>query len=401
MKAIKLVVLFFVLGSLKIVAQSAAPQSAIIPNGAFNAKLQSAQKQLDPVVQDGNGSLGFLYDTTLCGLNYTQHSLKLSQRVTPVGVVQPAPFPITAIPVNAQIEKAYLWCVAVGNGGPITATITNPAANTSNFLMANTGQDIDLCWGFPGTYSYRADVTSCISGNGNYIISGLPVGTSISGSDVEGATLMIIYKDVSATYTGSIHIDDGCLVMLSGTAQHSMIGFNACATSAFSSTFMIVADLQNLGATLSMNNGPSFGVLEDWYNYVSDSTTITQAQSTCNFSVSSGNDCFCLSVAGLYTQTNCNNCVTANNENGLVSNSIHIFPNPNAGEFELNITTARSQTINLIVVDQLGQRVFEQAAYVQAGKQILNVNLEKLKPGNYFVQIRAEEGIVTKLISIH
>lgn len=46
MKAIKLVVLFFVLGSLKIVAQSAAPQSTIIPNGAFNAKLQSAQKQL-------------------------------------------------------------------------------------------------------------------------------------------------------------------------------------------------------------------------------------------------------------------------------------------------------------------------------------------------------------------
>lgn len=43
MKAIKLVVLFFVLGSLKIVAQSAAPQSTIIPNGAFNAKLQSAQ----------------------------------------------------------------------------------------------------------------------------------------------------------------------------------------------------------------------------------------------------------------------------------------------------------------------------------------------------------------------
>lgn len=59
MKAIKLVVLFFVLGSLKIVAQSAAPQSTIIPNGAFNAKLQSAQKQLDPDVQDGNGSLGF------------------------------------------------------------------------------------------------------------------------------------------------------------------------------------------------------------------------------------------------------------------------------------------------------------------------------------------------------
>src|SRR6187551_3741142 len=82
----------------------------------------------DPAVQNGNDSLGLVYDTTLCGLNYKQASVKLGQRSPLIaGTAQPAAFPVSNIPVCAQIDKAYLWCVAAGNGIPVTATITNPA----------------------------------------------------------------------------------------------------------------------------------------------------------------------------------------------------------------------------------------------------------------------------------
>jgi hypothetical protein len=262
----------------------------------------------NPTVQNGNGVLGTVYDSTACGLNYTQASVKLGQRFSPVGIPQPAPLAIANIPFCAQIDKAYLWCAGSGNGTPITATITNPVGGTANFPMAVVGASVDMCWGYPGTYTYRADVTSIINGNGNYMLSGIDTSSSNSGNDMDGATLMIIYKDITASYTGSIHIDDGCVVINGGVANHSMTAFNSCANSTSANGFMVIANLQGLGAQMTVNAGPPATVVEDWWNYVSIPTSILQSQSSCAFTVNTGGDCFCLSVAGLYTQTSCNTC---------------------------------------------------------------------------------------------
>jgi hypothetical protein len=267
------------------------------------------QRNSDPAVQNGNDSLGFLYDTTLCGLNYTQASVKLGQRSSIGGAVQPAAFPIANIHFCGQVNKAYLWCVAAGNGIPVTATITNPAGGSSNFPMSIVGQAQDMCWGYAGTYTYRADITSIINGNGNYIVSGLPTAASTSGNDMDGATMMIIYNDAYATYTGSIHIDDGCLVSAGAPLSHTMTGFNSCANSSSANGFMVVADLQGLATNFTVNNGSPFTVTEDWWNFISESTSITQSQASCNYSTTSFSDCFCLAVVGLYTQTACNTCV--------------------------------------------------------------------------------------------
>lgn len=267
----------------------------------------------NPTVQNGNNVLGTVFDSTACGLNYTQASLKLGQRGTIGGVPQPAAFSISNIPYCAQIDKAYLWCTVAGNGIADTAIITNPFGTTASFIMSVVGQSQDMCWGYQGTYVYRADVTSIVNGNGNYTISNLPgfLASSTTGNDVDGATLMIIYNDVSVGYTGSLHIDDGAIVVNGGQGNHNMSGFNACANSTSATSFMAVADLQGLGSQMSMNGGAPFGVVEDWYNFISAPTTITLAQSSCNYHVASAGDCYCLSMAGLYTQTTCNSCTPA------------------------------------------------------------------------------------------
>ena len=98
-------------------------------------------------IQNGNGVLGSIFDTTLCGLNYTQATLKLGQRGQIQGTVQPAAFPISGMPSCSPIVKAYFWCVTSGTGIPITVNVTNPDGNSASFLMTVVGQGGDLCWG--------------------------------------------------------------------------------------------------------------------------------------------------------------------------------------------------------------------------------------------------------------
>lgn len=282
-------------------------QSPATGSKAWN-DLNAQRNSNPPSPQNGNATLGTIFDTTMCGLNYTQASLKLGQRLNPTGVAQPAPFPIANIPFCAQIVKAYLWCAGSGNGIAATATITNPTGTTQSFPMTMAGQDQDMCWGYSGSYVYRADVTSIINGNGNYIVSGIPTNPPGPSNDMDGGTLMIIYKDVAASYTGSIHINDGAVTMVGTSTTQNISGFNSCANSTSAKGFMIVADLQNIGTQFSFNGGAPFSVTEDWYNFISQSTSITQSQSSYSFDVISSGDCYLIAMAGLYTQTTCNTC---------------------------------------------------------------------------------------------
>jgi gliding motility-associated-like protein len=266
---------------------------------------------------DGNGTLGPTYSFSKCGLNYVTASNKLGQRFvisccpSTAGVVQPAAFNISGIPGSALIEQAYLWFDISGNGTPVTVTITNPASQTFNLSATLIGNCQDKCWSFPGTYSYRVDITSAISGNGNYMISGIPTSPNQSGNDVDGATMMVIYSDPTVMYKGEIYIYDGCHVVNGGTTTETVGGFNACSASSNAKAFLCIADLQQLGTTLSLNGGPFFslGSAEDWWNFVEVNTSVVNAQTTSAFSINGTGDCWNLMMDGIYFQTTtCQNC---------------------------------------------------------------------------------------------
>lgn len=290
------VALFYTLAS----AASLSAQSVAGPSGGACIGCASPA--------DGSGTLGLIYSKDTCGLSYTVLSQKLGQRFTPPGPVQPVTLSLSGLSPCSVIEKAFLWCDASGNGAAITASITNPASVTQNFPMTITGNGPDKCWSFAGTYSYRADVTSIISGNGNYTFSGFPVGTT--GNDVDGMALMVIYRDPTVTAEGHIIIYDGAVEISGGTTTQTITPINACSNSTSASAFMLVADLQGLGAVISMNNGPGFSITEDWWNYVDQPTSqITTAQTTSDFVVNSSGDCYNFLMMGLYYQTTgCTSC---------------------------------------------------------------------------------------------
>ena len=271
----------------------------------------------DPVVFDGNGSLGSTYNFSKCGLNFVTATNKLGQRFVisccpaTAGVVQPAAFNIAGIPGPAVIEKAFLWFDISGNGMAVTVTITNPASQTFNLPATLIGSCQDKCWSFPGTYSYRVDITSAISGNGAYMISGIPTSPNQTGNDVDGATMMVVYSDNTVAYKGEMIIFDGCNVVNGGVTTETITGFTACANSTSAEAFLCIADLQQIGTQMSLNGGPFFslGNAEDWWNYVQVPTTVNNAQTTSSVSINGPSDCWNLMMAGIYFQTTtCQSC---------------------------------------------------------------------------------------------
>lgn len=262
----------------------------------------------------GNGTLTPVYDNEVCGLNFTQVSQKVTTRhPTPVGTGLPSTLNVTGLPAANtcwSIEKALLyWTESSNNNGAVTASVTNPLGGTSNYNVSPVGVGIDKCWGTTYTTNYRIDVTAAITGNGNYAVN-----ISSGTWNVDGVTLFIIYRDLTATYTGRLMMNDGLMVSSSGDPSFVAINnINACATSTSATAFLMVGDMQDGVAPPTHTttlNGAALSFPNNFWNYDQTATTITAGQATAQFGTipDGGTDCYSVVSAGIYYQTNCQTC---------------------------------------------------------------------------------------------
>jgi gliding motility-associated-like protein len=260
--------------------------------------------------QNGNGTLGVIYDQAKCGLDYTAASQRIGTRFSPAGVPQPAPFAISGIPACAVIEKAYLWAEGSGNGAAQTATVNGPLGS-ANYPMTIVGSGPDKCWGYSGSYTYRADVTPSVNGNGTYNISGLLTAASTSGNDMDGATLMVIWSLPSANWQGRVVIADGAMVVNGGVANYNLpISPAVCGATTNARAFCGLGDIQMAVNSLTLN-GTADPIAWNWWNFEQVNTTVAAAATTANFNCNTSGDCFNLCIAGVYFRTTtCATCPT-------------------------------------------------------------------------------------------
>jgi gliding motility-associated-like protein len=313
MKKFTLLFLFF--ATIGFSQQAFAQQATTCPGvpGACGFAGNSSLRANTPSTpQDGTGTLGNIYNVSKCGLNYLAVSQRLGQRFTPAGVLQPAPFVVNGLQTCDSIEKAFLWVEGSGTGAPQTVTIQPPSGPAQNFPMTVVGTGPDKCWGYAGSATYRADVTSVINGNGTYDISGLFTSTTTPGEDMDGATLIVVYSDHLATYQGTLIIDDGAIVIGGGAANYNMTYPAVCGATTNAKAFCCVGDIQFAVSSLTMNGTPT-GFSWNWWNYVETPTTVAAAQTTSNYNLNTPNDCFNFCVTGLYYQTaSCTVCPLTN-----------------------------------------------------------------------------------------
>jgi hypothetical protein len=167
---------------------------------------------------------------------------------------------VTGVPAGAAVKSAtLLWDVLANDADPTFAQgVFNGTAITGT-AWASGGSP---CWPVTNNFSYEADVTSLVTGNGSYELSAFASGESngadpfTSGSTppmLEGASLVVVYSLASMAQT-TIQIGEGATETDSGNAATATLtGFTASASPAASTTY-IVADGQDGDSTATFDD---------------------------------------------------------------------------------------------------------------------------------------------------
>ncbi|MFH1321906.1 MAG: PKD domain-containing protein [Bacteroidota bacterium] len=301
----KFIVLFLFLFTFLIESTAQEPEPRVTYRDGM--VINSCFDSLETFFKNGSGSLGQIYNNSACGLNYCQASVMTATRYSSPGTGLPTTVNISCLPAGFNTLQAYLWWSESSSNSSATATVTNPLSGTSSYSAAWAGSGADKCWSMGGTQVFRANVTSSVSGNGNYVIN-----ISSGGSAIDGITLLIIYTDPNVTWQGSLIINDGAIVTIGGNNSQTMSGFTACGNSTFATAFAIAGDLQNsVGPTHTTTlNGNNYTFNQNFWNYDEAATSVFAGQSTSSFGFSPpSGDCWVFAVMGLYFQTTtCVNC---------------------------------------------------------------------------------------------
>src|SRR6266568_903891 len=117
------------------------------------------------------------------------------------------------------------------------ATLGNLTFNGLSVTGTRIGTGPDTCWGRTHSFTYRADVTPFVGGNGNYTLTNVAKGGSILA---EGASLVVIYQLPGLPFK-TIMLDDGNVSIPLGTATGttSFSGFTTLGPVSATTTFMV------------------------------------------------------------------------------------------------------------------------------------------------------------------
>ncbi len=255
-----------------------------------------------------------VYNQEKCGLNYFHKSFKITNRMaTPPGNPTPITINISELSTCKKVEKAFVWWgVSYRANSPTNPKLTVVKPNQQTVVLNSiiAGQAGKKCWEEIGTRNFRVDVTSVITENGNYSFD-----VDNDNWEVDGITLLVIYRDLQANYLGRLHIEDGLFTTDKGiTYTHTKSNQNFCANSTFGEAFILVADLQENanppnGLVPFEFNGTPINVSAQFWNFVVFNTSVTQNQTNYTYTLRTNTDCFSVLMAGLYTQTiSCRSC---------------------------------------------------------------------------------------------
>jgi hypothetical protein len=173
---------------------------------------------------------------------------------------------ITGVPAGATVKSATLmWDILADASDPSFGQGTLDGQQVTGTQWASGASP---CWPVGSNFSYEADVTSLVSGNGSYSLAGFASGQT-DGADpwtagsapplLEGATLVVVYQ-LSSMPEADIQIAEGATETDSGnSATATLNGFTVSAHPAVTTTY-IVADGQLPGNTASFDGTTLPGV---------------------------------------------------------------------------------------------------------------------------------------------
>jgi hypothetical protein len=164
---------------------------------------------------------------------------------------------LTGIPPGASVARAFLYWGALDNSlEPSLFGLNLNGTRVTGFL---TGSGPDTCWGRASSFTFRADVTPLVTGNGTYSLTDVPGGGAILP---EGASLVVLYQSDGLPIK-TVILADGNVSMPSGTSTGTatFTGFVAADPVSAATTFIVGDGQLQQGAATSASFTGSLGTL--------------------------------------------------------------------------------------------------------------------------------------------
>lgn len=79
---------------------------------------------------------------------------------------------------------------------------------------------------------------------------------------------------------------------------------------------------------------------------------------------------------------------------------VSLFPNPTSSETSINLVLFNPSKVNITLLDNVGQIVYQSASTLSAGSNKVNIDTRNLASGIYNVLVATENGSVTKKLSV-
>lgn len=215
----------------------------------------------------------------------------------------------------------------------------------------------------------------------------------------------------SGTYNVCLTVIDS----LQGCSDTQCYTFTVVSPSSCNASFILFQDSINAGVYYAWNMSTGNNISYFWD--FGDGNTSTQAYPIHTYSAI-GVYQLCLTVTnGSCTSTYCdtlNVVVKANGTTLGVSpagqfaaiedvNSIeevNLYPNPNNGQFNLNITLSQGGEFTISVLNYVGQIIESNTIFLNAGENQFNMNIEDQPKGVYLVSILDEVTKSNKIIKV-
>ena len=222
--------------------------------------------------------------------------------------------------------------------------------------LSEPGPSIVLSWIAPDG-SFISDETAIeVSTPGDYVLQVLNLDNACENSDIVSVLPPPLMVDSLISSPDSCDLSNGSAsVLLSDTAQMAnYLWSNGDSTAAI---FNLSASIYEV--TVSAQN------CEEIYSVTVDSIT-------------------CVNIEEV--------------ELGLTN--FKILPNPNSGNFQVNLSLSKSHVFEIGVVNVLGQNILELPLQQQftPGSHTLNIDIENVADGIYFFQIKAGNSIFVRKI---
>lgn len=288
-----------------------------------------------------------------------------------------------SINMIASGVDTYTW-----NTGATTAGISDTPANSMMYSVSGTS----TLTGCPAT------ANNFVTVNPTPIVSIVPSATAVC----EGGSVNLVAMGNASSYTWSANggTNGQFVTVTPATATtYTLIGANSANCNAISTQFIDVKPLPTISAQSSAANNASCkdenvtltGSGGDTYQWMASSSylqgnpvVVTPGLGTTTYTVIGTNADGCTNTVTIVQQVFA--CLGVNEQSGALS-GLNVYPNPNNGNFSVELRNGLSKTVD--VVDVTGRVIMTS----NSSEDLMQINISQLANGIYYVKVKSNNTV--------